>query len=69
METQQGRRQAAEVQDICSLGINLFRVLLTYLKPVLPAMAAEGEAFLNSELSWDSLQQPLTQHKINPLNP
>ena len=63
----EGKQQ--EVQDICSLGINLFRVLLGYLKPVLPAMAAEGEAFLNSELSWDSLQQPLTEHKINPFKP
>ncbi|MDG1165165.1 MAG: methionine--tRNA ligase, partial [Porticoccaceae bacterium] len=58
-----------EVQDICSLGINLFRVLLGYLKPVLPAMAVEGEAFLNDSLSWDSLQQPLTEHKINAFKP
>ena len=58
-----------DVQDICSLGINLFRVLLGYLKPVLPAMAAEGEAFLNDSLNWDSLQQPLTEHKINPFKP
>ena len=63
----EGKQQ--EVQDICSLGINLFRVLLGYLKPVLPAMAAEGEAFLNSELSWDSLQKPLSEHKINPFKP
>jgi len=67
LNKQEGKQQ--EVQDICSLGINLFRVLLGYLKPVLPAMAAEGEAFLNSALSWDSLQQPLTEHKINPFKP
>ena len=58
-----------QVQDICSLGINLFRVLLTYLKPVLPAMAAEGEAFLNDSLNWDSLEKPLTDHKINHFKP
>ena len=67
LNKQEGKQQ--EVQDICSLGINLFRVLLGYLKPVLPAMAAEGEAFLNSELSWDSLQQPLSEHKINTFKP
>ncbi|MDG2502265.1 MAG: methionine--tRNA ligase [Porticoccaceae bacterium] len=58
-----------EVQDICSLGINLFRVLLTYLKPVLPAMTAAGEEFLNDSLSWDSVEQPLTHHKINTFKP
>jgi methionyl-tRNA synthetase len=58
-----------QVQDICSLGINLFRVLLIYLKPVLPAMAAEGEAFLNDALNWDSLEKPLTDHKINHFKP
>ena len=58
-----------EVQDICSLGINLFRVLLTYLKPVLPAMAAAGEEFLNDSLSWDSVEQPLKDHKINTFKP
>ncbi|MGB1868165.1 MAG: methionine--tRNA ligase [Porticoccaceae bacterium] len=67
LNKQEGKQQ--EVQDICSLGLNLFRLLLGYLKPVLPAMAAEGEAFLNDSLSWDSLQQPLTQHKINPFKP
>ena len=67
LKKQEGKQQ--EVQDICSLGINLFRVLLGYLKPVLPAMAAEGEAFLNSELSWGSLQQPLCEHKINTFKP
>ena len=58
-----------EVQDICSLGINLFRVILTYLKPVLPAMTEAGEAFLNDSLNWNSVQQPLTNHKINPFVP
>lgn len=55
-----------EAHLVCSMGINLFRVLMHYLKPVLPAMAAEVEAFLNSPLSWDSYQQPLTAHAVNP---
>jgi methionyl-tRNA synthetase len=61
--------QHQQVQDICSLGINLFRLLLTYLKPVIPAMAADGEAFLNDQLTWDSIQQPLTRHTINNFKP
>ena len=59
-----------EVQDICSLGLNLFRVLITYLKPVLPRVAADSEAFLNIEpLQWDSITSPLTGHRINPFKP
>jgi len=61
--------QHQQVQDICSLGINLFRVILAYLKPVLPAMAANGEAFLNDQLSWKNLSQPLLNHKIEAFKP
>ena len=48
---------AAEVQAVCSMGINLFRVLMTYLKPVLPAMAAKAEAYLGCSLDWTGLAQ------------
>ncbi|STD27514.1 methionyl-tRNA ligase [Enterobacter asburiae] len=37
------------------MGINLFRVLMIYLKPVLPQLAARAEAFLNTELTWDAM--------------
>jgi methionyl-tRNA synthetase len=56
----------AEVQQICSLGINLFRVMMIYLKPVLPALAVKTEAFLGvAPLAWKDLDQPLRDHKIN----
>ncbi|WP_192457167.1 methionine--tRNA ligase [Musicola keenii] len=55
----------ADLQSICSMGIHLFRVLMTYLKPVLPALAARAEAFLNAELRWDTLAQPLNGHTVN----
>ena len=61
--------QQQQVQDICSLGINLFRLLLTYLKPVVPAMAADGETFLNDQLTWESIKQPLIGHQINNFKP
>jgi len=48
---QEGTEQ--EVLDICTLGINMFRALLTYLKPVLPATAEKAEAFLGETLSWN----------------
>lgn len=54
-----------EVQDICSLGINMFRTLMIYLKPVLPVLADSTAAFLNDELIWDGHKVLLTNHKIN----
>ncbi|WP_077341797.1 methionine--tRNA ligase [Pseudocolwellia agarivorans] len=54
-----------EVQDICSLGINMFRTLMIYLKPVLPKLAESTEAFLNDELLWEGHKVLLTDHKIN----
>ncbi|MCI4238947.1 methionine--tRNA ligase [Dickeya dianthicola] len=59
---QEGRD--ADLQAICSMGINLFRVLMTYLKPVLPSLSERAEAFLQTELHWDNLAQPLTHHQV-----
>lgn len=61
---QEGRE--ADLQAICSMGIHLFRILMTWLKPVLPELAQRTEAFLNSELTWDSVSQPLTGHTVAP---
>ncbi|MDN6228921.1 MAG: methionine--tRNA ligase subunit beta, partial [Enterobacterales bacterium] len=60
---QEGRD--TDLQAICSMGINLFRVLMTYLKPVLPSLSERTEAFLNTELTWDSISQPLLDHQVN----
>ncbi len=59
----------AEVQAICTQGINLFRVLMTYLKPILPQTAEKSETFLNSELTWHTLATPLLGHSINTFKP
>lgn len=57
-----------ELHAICSQGLNLFRVLITYLSPVLPRTAAGAESFLNCSVSksgdWDALDEPLTAHRI-----
>lgn len=60
---QEGRD--ADLQAICSMGINLFRVLMTWLKPVLPTLSERVEAFLNTTLVWDAIEQPLLGHKVN----
>jgi len=60
----------AQVHDVASLALNLFRVLVTYLKPVLPVMATQAQEFLNvDELNWSDLKHPLTKHKINKFKP
>lgn len=56
----------AELQAVCSMGIELFRILMTYLKPVLPKLAERSEGFLQSELRWDNLHQPLLGHTLSP---
>jgi len=62
--------QQQSVQDTCSIGINCFRQLIILLKPVLPKLAAQAEAFLNVEpLQWADLDNNLLGNKINKFKP
>ncbi len=62
--------QLPRVQTICTMGLNLFRILMTYLKPVLPKMAEEVELFLNDQpLMWHSVDAPLLNHDIQTFVP
>jgi len=66
-----------ELHQVCSMGLNLFRVLMIYLKPVLPKLVSDAEHFLNFEVGiWEvnenehnSLCEPLLNHKINDFKP
>ncbi|MBT8420325.1 MAG: methionine--tRNA ligase [Gammaproteobacteria bacterium] len=59
-----------ELQSICTMGINLFRVLMIYLKPVLPVTAKKVEVFLRMSVShWDDRKTPLLDRPINPFVP
>ena len=63
-------RQSLELQQICSTGINAFRLLIAYLKPVLPAMAEKVEEFLGIDaLCWTDIDTLLTDHSINKFQP
>ncbi|MFG6177812.1 methionine--tRNA ligase [Halomonas sp. THAF12] len=65
---QEGREQ--EVLDICSVGINLFRQLMVYLAPVVPAMAEGARTFMKLDsLDWDSRQELLLDHEIAKFKP
>ncbi len=65
---QEGRE--AELQGICTQGLNLFRLLIGWLKPILPATAEASEAFLRiPPLTWADLDRPLLDHEIAPFKP
>ena len=54
-----------DVHGVCSLGVNAFRCLVVYLKPILPAFAARAERFLGVDpLSWTDAKTPLLEHRI-----
>jgi len=49
-----------ELHVVCTVGLNLFRLLTLYLKPILPVLASETEAFLNIKpLEWKDVDAPL----------
>ncbi|RLA04067.1 MAG: methionine--tRNA ligase [Gammaproteobacteria bacterium] len=65
---QEGTEQ--QVAAIYSQAINLFRVLATYLSPILPVLAANSQEFLGlKQLDWVDLQTPLLSHRINKFKP
>ncbi|MDP3008913.1 MAG: methionine--tRNA ligase [Methylococcales bacterium] len=60
----------AELQAVCTVGLNLFRVLVAYLKPVLPTLTYSAEVFLNSEVhGWIDELKPLLNHQLNDFIP
>ncbi|MBK5416031.1 methionine--tRNA ligase [Pseudomonas sp. TH31] len=68
LNKQEGKHD--EVQAICALGINLFRQLVIFLKPVLPLLAADAEAFLNvAPLTWNDHATLLSNHQLNEFKP
>jgi methionyl-tRNA synthetase len=59
-----------EIQAICSMSLNLFRVLVIYLKPVIPRVAAAVEAFLQTPpLAWNDIHHPLLDHEVGKFTP
>ena len=60
----------AEVQAVCTLGLNLFRSLMVYLSPVIPSVATAAREFLNEDdWAWDSATSPLLGSRINTFTP
>jgi len=62
--------QADDVQAVCTQGLNLFRVLMVYLDPVIPAVAsATRQLFREQEWAWDNVSAPLLGRAINRYEP
>ena len=63
--------QSDLVHAVCSEGIQAFRILIAYLSPVLPEMAAKSEDFLNTALSFKALESGLLPagHQLKPFSP
>ncbi len=60
----------SELQDVCTMGLNLFRLLIGWLRPILPGTAADSESFLQvPPLAWSDLDRPLLDHAIAPFKP
>ena len=60
----------AEAHDVCTMGLNLFRLLMIYLKPVLPHTAKQVETLLNiAPLTWADKNKPLLNHAIGEFQP
>ena len=58
-------QQSQRVIDVCTQGINLFRSLMVYLKPVVPGLAERAEEFLNgAPLAWSDAGTPLLDHRL-----
>jgi len=59
-----------DVQAVCTQGIELFRLLMIYLKPILPALSEASERFLNVQpLTWTDLDAPLCSRRLNAFEP
>jgi methionyl-tRNA synthetase len=60
----------SEVQEVCTMGINLFRVLIAYLAPVLPFTTEKAGAFLGLDASdWRTLDTPLLGVEVDTFQP
>ena len=57
--------RAAELQDVCTVVLNLFHQIVVYMQPVLPKLAAKAGALLGSACDrWDLVATPLVGRPV-----
>jgi methionyl-tRNA synthetase len=59
----------AQAQAVCTQGLNLYRCLITFLKPIVPGIAADSEALFGLELTWNGLGEPMVGRAISDFKP
>jgi methionyl-tRNA synthetase len=65
-ELRKDASRAGELQDVCTIALNLFRQIVVYLSPILPRLAKQTGDLLNDPItSWDQSQAPLVGTKVN----
>ena len=58
------------IQNVCTMSLNLFRLLMLFLKPILPKLVPQAEEFLQvAPLTWENRKTPLLNHKIAEFKP
>jgi methionyl-tRNA synthetase len=58
-------RRARELQDVCTVALNLFRQLVIYLAPVLPRLAEQSAELLGSPINrWNQSRTPLVGTRV-----
>lgn len=59
-----------EVHEVCTTGINLFRILMTWLAPIIPSIAQKSADFLCSDITdWHNVHAPLLDHQVKKFKP
>ena len=62
--------QGTKAQEICTQGLNLFRIIMIYLTPVLPELSKKSQILFKEQLwTWSSLENPLLSCNISNYKP
>ena len=60
----------SEVHEICSIGLDMFKTMMVFLKPVIPALGEKAEQFLGTgPLSWEDIFHPIHKKELKTFEP
>ncbi len=68
LKKEEGKEQ--EVQDVCTVALNLFRQIVIYLAPILPRLAEQTETLLGRPIAhWSESETPLLGTEVAKFKP
>ena len=63
-------KKRSEVHEVCSIGLDMFKTMVIFLKPVIPGLADKAEQFLGTgTLSWQDIFQPIHKKELRAFEP